>query len=545
MSKVLLVIKSLYGADWFFLSACRPKIAEDLYSIIEKESWSVMINLNKDIRCRMAAPLFMTAVFVFCFLFFTKLYPVPVMDMDDMLYINHFRVAIPIPFFWNPSRVMPELLMPLSGSLAGVMTAAGLGSFIDCQVFTTALFLSFFITLYVYEFFRLCESFGGRAKQYRALCLSLLFLVLHFTVFRTEYSDNYYLFWAPNACITFFYIMSALLNCSMVMFLLRQSRDRRLDLFSSPARGSVVIVALYLAIFSNLYQSVLIASYCGVELLIRLITAIRRRETLSEIIKGSDNTLLYAAIVLLWLLSAMLEAFGGRAASFQNDTSYVSRLIGSFRCCFSLMKSANILVAALFFASLAAAGAVFAAEKDREERRVFLSRLGLCAAFGLVTFVGVNIFTAATTYSNSALPHLCLIIYFCLFLLMSMCIDYIVRRVNFTAALLPLVIIVLFSYTNTEGRTFKSSMMANFDSRDIQAFQNEICEKIIRAVEDGEDEVTLELILLPDDSSEWPQCKETGDELVNILYEYGVIDRKISVVAVGNEKYRNLYFGES
>ena len=66
------------------------------------------------------------AVFAAMLVFFTVLHPIPIMDEDDVIYTVLVRKAIPLPGSWNPSRMMPEVLMSLVGNLSGLATAPSL-----------------------------------------------------------------------------------------------------------------------------------------------------------------------------------------------------------------------------------------------------------------------------------------------------------------------------------------------------------------------------------------------------------------------------------
>ena len=63
------------------------------------------------------APVLCVAVFAAMLVFFTVLHPIPIMDEDDVIYTVLVRKAIPLPGSWNPSRMMPEVLMSLCGNL--------------------------------------------------------------------------------------------------------------------------------------------------------------------------------------------------------------------------------------------------------------------------------------------------------------------------------------------------------------------------------------------------------------------------------------------
>ena len=61
---------------------------------------------------------FSTIIFLSMLLFFLRIHPLIIYDADDWLYASYFRLPIPIWNDWNPSRVFPEIFMPLCSTLA-------------------------------------------------------------------------------------------------------------------------------------------------------------------------------------------------------------------------------------------------------------------------------------------------------------------------------------------------------------------------------------------------------------------------------------------
>ena len=65
-------------------------------------------------RAAVERAVFCLTVFFSMLVFFAVLHPIPIMDEDDVLYTVLSRPAIPIPGYWNPSRMMPEVCRALS-----------------------------------------------------------------------------------------------------------------------------------------------------------------------------------------------------------------------------------------------------------------------------------------------------------------------------------------------------------------------------------------------------------------------------------------------
>ena len=203
-------------------------------------------------RSRRINLIFCLAVFAAMSVFFIVLHPIPIMDEDDVIYSVLSRKAIPIPGGWNPSRMMPELLCSLCGNLAGLCTALKLGRFISCQVAVVGLVFSLFITAYVYSLKRLLEK-RFQAGSFVSVCLSVLFMLLHFLIFRSAPARNLYLFHTYDECCVFFYTLPALLCCSLIMwFMAEPDREPRFP-GERLLRESMLLLILY---FCRFFQSV-------------------------------------------------------------------------------------------------------------------------------------------------------------------------------------------------------------------------------------------------------------------------------------------------
>ena len=114
--------------------------------------------MDKDLRARRwPVELFCAGLFLLLFLFFDAAHPLALLDLDDWAYFSYARTAIPSPSFWNPSRILPELLMPLCGSAAGLLNSLFFHDYAAAQVFAVAVTYSLFITAYLAAFLRLME----------------------------------------------------------------------------------------------------------------------------------------------------------------------------------------------------------------------------------------------------------------------------------------------------------------------------------------------------------------------------------------------------
>ena len=475
--------------------------------------------------------LFALAVFLVMAAFFTLLHPVPIMDGDDVIYTVVSRKAVPRPGAWNPTRMMPELLMGLCGNLAGLAAAAGLGSFIDCQVAVLAVMLSAFIAGYAAAFRRLLEKRLGMGR-FSAVGLTLLFLLMHFLIFRTQESGNLYMFFSYDACCVFYYTISALFCCTLVLLDIAEPFGRLVRPGASAARTGFLALALYCAVFSNLHGSVILAAW----FFLRIVReALGRKGTPGALKTALKENSAAALFLLFWVMALLLEATGGRAASTGGvdvGSSFTHGLGQAFAAFAGLLGGCSLFFR-LLLGGLAALGVlltVLRPEKGRNRR--FAGELQEAAVPGVLSLVFILLLCAASDASYAGRPQVMFPVFFALFLLMADAEACAIRRWPGAAALLPLAVVFCFSMTNTRMLTFADSNPLFIDGHTALAVQNCIYGQIIDAARAGKSEVTVLVPQSGETVSNWPHDGTIAEPMVKFFLKYGLIDHDITVQIV-------------
>ena len=494
------------------------------------------------------------AVFCAMLVFFAVLHPVPIMDEDDVIYSVLVRKAVPLPGAWNPSRVMPEVLTSLCGNIAALCTALGFGRFIDCQVVVLGVILSLFITAYIYAFFCLLRI-RFACGEFQAFCLSTLFLMLHFLIFRTGYSRNSFMFHTYDACCVFYYTISALLGCTLVMHFMTAPEEVPVFLGKHAARESVLLLAIYFELFSNLFGSVILAAYAGYRLInsawqLRRATTNKKNENVRDhhgvevkasktpnIIRAmkhafwKDNAL-WIGIFALWILAAALEATGGRASGARAEAEagtllLLEQITQSFSLFVNTLWRSNLFFKLLFFAVVTGVLILMLVKSEKRDQN-HLSTIVEVASWGLATGVIVLLLCSAVEPRYAGRPEVIFPIVFILFLLLILGMNLILQNFPLAVRLLPFLLVLVYSMINTRFLTFQDSNPLQIDGHVAVAVENEIYETIIEKAKEGKKEITVRVIHSSEDGN-WPHNGNIGDPIAQLFLKYGIIDHEIRV----------------
>ena len=482
--------------------------------------------------------LFFTAVFLGLQAFFTIAHPLVLFDSDDWSYFAAARPAIPMPNFWNPSRVLPELLMPLFGSLTALLTGLT-GDYILTQIYTVGLMYTLFVFAYVFAFYRLMIK---RLKLGRgsAMLLSLVFLLLHFLIFRSKDSGNLHLFFTPDVDCICFYAIPALLNAILVML---ELSDGWLEALFRPGKlvlKGFLLLAVYLAVFSNLFGSVSLAVYAGCRFLAGLFGGLKRKERLSSVLRGELPRIL---LVLLWLAALANEGLGGRAAvTFGTHPDLMKRLADTFRELRVLLGQMNLLFLALMGTVFLYLLVMLLSRRTEEKREDLLRPVGLLLAGFLLCAVFVLLLCAVVEPAYVKEPETDMGVFF--FVLLGMCwsMGFALRRRKRLALLLPLLVTLIWSCVNTNSLTFAEPNYMRISGKTVIQINYDLIGQVLDAQAEGKKAVTVKTLSSGEPYENWPHSTlRMGDALARALYKHRVVDDYIEITLEPSEEFNETY----
>lgn len=464
-------------------------------------------------------------LYVFLCIFYMKCYPLILSSPDDWRYINYWRdfAFALVGRGWNPGRVLPEVLMPL-GARIGVYIVSPIlriggveAGFIDSVALGLALIVTASVLFYLYSF-----DYFIRKKLspdiFRELFLTSFFFIAHFLIFRSSVSGNTYLFDGIVPNLYFYYIIPCLLNFSVCFFWAAFETDEYISQMSLFPQA-LFLTAVYFAVLSNMFSSIVIAVYAA----LRCLRHILKERGLSFGI--SISRLKYELFTLcLWLYSLAAEATGGNARNIiggGRQRSFISAIPDSILSSFGLFKSMSkyfLLLSAVLILILM----VFIIKERRiPELLVFVS-LHL-----LIVYIYQILLAAAVGSGYISRAMVCATFLVDLILIDVYGLICLIRFKREFMIVAPIMIIIMISLCDTTAPVYTAP---SCETASVKKLDEYFIEAIHRADSEGSSEVRIDIPAgYPGifDDSNTPELYSTY--ISSTLYKYGITSRLINI----------------
>ena len=488
------------------------------------------------------------AIFAFMFVFFTRIHPLVLFDTDDWSYISYTRHAVPVWGHWNPTRVFPETFMPLAGGIAAYLVYPLTGDYLGAITITCAAVVGLFITGYAVMFWVAVRR-KAKVSPSMGWMLTCLFLVLHFLVFRSAPENNLYMFGAGNLTCYFYYIIPDLLNCGLVMYLMVDdvlydgwNKLRTGEYASHAVRYGLLVLALYLALFSNLYASAILAAYVGCQLLGEIWKLLKKTLDLTAF---AQKNILRLAFILAWGIEQIFEMNGGRAQSLTEGKTHLAdgltvTLKGLLAACRGLNNAFLVLTALV---AIYAAAAYFWRRRKHKERMSAETAATPLLLAGMGVLLGLYlVFLCSVSGGNIMTPGVHFGMMFCVFFILILGIAYALRNIRWMGMVLPLLIFILVFEVNTGGKTFVEENMGDLEPGICTAIGNDIIRQFQEADAAGETSMPL-LVPKFDSDDNWPLADYGGGRIGGTLYEHSLIGTPMTDVVMIPSLTKNTELG--
>ena len=492
-------------------------------------------------RKKLCHGLFYLAIFIFLFVWFTKVHALVVFDADDWSYLAYVRATTPVWGEWNPAKVFPEVIFPFFSTVAAYLVMPLTKDYITAQTVMHALVVSLSITGYLWCFSRFLRRCFP-VSRLTANLVTCLFLLVHFLALRSADSGNQYLFYCVDLNCYYNYLLPALLNASLVMSLIHNPRIADFLKSGAPAARGCFCIVVYFAIFSNLPASGILAAWAGSVVLLSLI-AHRKAKQWKNIVSENGFPLL---VLAAWLISAIFELSGGRAASAGGSASLYHRLYRACKYLARILLDLNRLYQ-LTLALIVVCFVVCVLAGRKKDKALPCPGLGVvliaAAAFGVYLLMLSSAVGPTAIRRSENLFGLFFFVDLCAMLMLTA----LVSRYPRLMLALPLVTVFLLSGVDTRENTFLESNFAGVRPAICADVSRDLIAQLQAADTQGLTEVELHVpqyVSDPDAKDNWPHSLKLLERLPGTLYAHGLIRHQMHVTPVADTQM-NVRFGLS
>jgi hypothetical protein len=460
--------------------------------------------------------IFYLFVFASVFVFFGFIHPTTIFTGDEWYNLSLGRKAWPEWHGFNPIKVVPEVSFPLLINAAS-FTLMPLGlTFLESVTFFTAALVAVMVVVYLRQFYLFAIEIMG-CSLHSGIVVSIFHYLCLFGLFRTlNDSKSTFMLWEQNITCYYHYLLPALINGSVTLYFLRKGKEFKSILKTSPVISGFIILSIYFAIFSNIFSSVILAVTCGSVILIELI------QSRFKIISTIKSYPLHVTVLVLWFISTVFEANGGRAERMGKSSLDIA---GSILNAADLLSQMNgVFVVVIAIGIIACAISCTSGTKSQTDRCkiVIISLISL-----LIIFIALVMISAKASPGYIGKPVVMWGVLMYMIVLSSFGIASLLEN-NFSVYLTPIVLLILVNACTSQNHSLKDPQNNGLTYKKANAVTQDMITQVENAVAENKREMIL-YVPLSKDADNWPIPVTRGREISWTLKSNGVIDRNISI----------------
>ena len=475
-------------------------------------------------------------IFIVMMIFFCYIHPLSILDSDDWAFLVCRRSLFPEWGIWNPSRVLPEVLMPFLSAVGRYVIMPFNNDFFRSLELSYGLFFSVLVVIYALCFKRMIRKKLGMGYMSENLC-TVLFLVFHFWILRGHENGNQHLFFSLDVTRYFFYTIPNLLTGSFVMYIISEDFLEIYNEKGKPIQKGIGLVLIYMCIFSNLYPAVILMAFVGKELLDQLILLIRRKTKLKNIML---TKWVYFLCFVLWIISLIYESSGGRAGSFSTGFEFYE----TARLLYHGRSELNAVCAAVILTAIIAAVIyliVLKKKKVQDEEAAAFKKMVICFfECAVICALFCFVMCSRTKPQDITRGDLLFSVFFFGIVWGTVSTAFLSKRFSRIETVLVIAAIVLPLSLCKGERIFLEANVLNISSEKCREINEYMINKVIDAEKKGKTNIELP-VPKTDGVGNWPFFGDMEWTMRDALYSYGFTDGKIQIKLVINKKLNKVF----
>ena len=317
------------------------------------------------------------------------------------------------------------------------------------------------------------------------------------------------------------------------MYLMSYDGLKKWFVRSSLLNKLIVVIWMYFALNSNLYSSVVLATYIGTDFFINLMKDCKTKKFNLRTYLTENK--LNLVVIVWWFAVNLIEVMGGRAGSIHGNLMANLPQTILFGIASLVVKNICILT---FEIVILLKWHKMHAKKLNINAQKFLMYIG----FQMLYLILLSAYVEKSYIIKS---EVILCSFFYIFLAEILCLNSLIK-VNEKNKRLPLILLGALAFLLIHpGRMIIPYNFSGIPYNQCEALFNDVLEQFKEAQEKGDNELVVELPKFDSDDN-WPLCDFIGERYSEALYRHKVIDSyiKVSDVVFSEEKSREFITGQ-
>jgi len=460
-------------------------------------------------------------LFIIFFVFFSQVHPLLPFDTDDWMYIGLTRPPYPTFSQWNPAKLLPECLQPLIGFVAAYIVTPIIGDYIHALIYTNAFVVSSFIIGYLFSVQTLIKR-KYSISNYSVFFIITIYTLLHFLALKTATTNNEHLWYSRDVNCYYNYIIPNMLCASLVIWLMTHDYRK----LKSSISISILAFTTFMALFSNLYSTVILIAYIGATLTLDIFTYNKKQQ--KWLLKFIKFNYFYLIIIVGWFVVQLFEANGNRATSYGYQLlPFKDSLIESLKC---VLFKTHFNDWFLLFCI----GSIICAKICNylcNHRFLYVGKQTKSLIIALILSLSYLILLSSRVFPRYLLKGDVIFSYIFFFLLLVvLSLAYLCSRIRLVKIICPFLVFFFFFMTNAKQNSFKDLHSWNkTDLYTCEKFDRDMVNQLKKAEVLGKDTVII-YVHNYNEGTNWPLNLEFGEYIGLTLHKHGIIRRKITTI---------------
>lgn len=490
---------------------------------------------------------FIICVFVSLFIYMFTAHPFILSDIDDWSCASYWRRPLPIFGGFDSMRVYAEVIFPSVSMIGAYLVYPISHNYLMSLAFVYALVGAGLITAYTLFLSGLLRSLS-KCSRMTANLVSLCFLMLHFLMYKNNWTNNIHLLWSKSPANFFMYTESVLICASLVMFFSKVetiegvSISRRIwDGEYGYTKGGLLLLIVYLAVFSNSFSNIVLATYAGVHGLRELLSdfkfAMNYKTPLDKKSIWKNwfiRNWLMILILVMWVASLVFQLSDSRNGIARQQQGLRGSFSGAVAGYIDSFTSINKMAALIMVLSIVVFAATSVVDRRAGRRRSGLDKLGAVSfelvLAGILTSLYVIILSGVASPHYIYRPDVRVGYYFYLLAVIAILFAWAIsgeKSESKLALALPFFSFVIVMQTLNYCKSYADPNDDRLPKETEIRMSQDIIDQFIEADEAELSDFELHVAENPNASDNWPYPHYSGEMIGDTLYRHGIISRWI------------------